>query len=190
MEHYLQFREVVPLQEPAGHGRAAPSRASVRLAEGRLKYDAKEFATKQLASSTLPDVTKRRLAESLAGNPPATQSGQLDRQAFATRIAEAVKAETKWFEQVKLTGIAAPASAAGQRLQDVPRQPAGNLRESFAAIFAGDPNGAALAEAAARGRNDEPATGATVEERMLEGFKILFGGNTKLAESAARGRAW
>lgn len=73
---------------------------NARLQEALLLRDAKDFVTGQLAASTLPDVTKRRLAESLSNNPPVDQEGKLDKAAYATRIAEAVTAETDYLQQV------------------------------------------------------------------------------------------
>lgn len=73
---------------------------NARLQEAILLRDAKDFVTSQLATSTLPDVTKRRLAESLSNNPPVDQAGQLDKPAYTARIAEAITAETEYLQQV------------------------------------------------------------------------------------------
>lgn len=73
---------------------------NARLQEALLLRDAREYVTGLLAESTLPDVTKRRLAESLTSNPPLDQAGQLDKTAYATRIHEAIQAETSYLQQV------------------------------------------------------------------------------------------
>lgn len=75
--------------------------SNARLAEALALRDAKDMVKEALAATTLPEVTKSRLVESLAKNPP-MKDGGLDREAFATSIKEAVKAEIQYLE--KLTG--------------------------------------------------------------------------------------
>lgn len=72
---------------------------NARLSEALLLRDARDYVAGQLATSTLPDVTKARLAESLATNPPVA-GGALDKAAYAARIQEAVKAETEYLQKV------------------------------------------------------------------------------------------
>lgn len=72
---------------------------NARLQEALLLRDARDYVATQLATSTLPDVTKVRLAESLATNPP-VKDGVMDKAAYAARIQEAVKAETEYLQKV------------------------------------------------------------------------------------------
>jgi len=96
---------------------------NARLQEALLLRDARDFVSTHIAGSTLPDVTKSRLVESLVQNPPIAQ-GQLDRDAYATRIDEAVKTETEYLQQVsgygsgRITGMGS-ASQQGGGYQDV-----------------------------------------------------------------------
>lgn len=98
--------------------RAAQQDAELaRLRETALLREARDLAVAQLRMADLPDVTKGRLAEALAKNPPVTE-GALDRAAFAAAIDEAVKAEAAYLAQVSQTGAirgmgsAAPDAAA------------------------------------------------------------------------------
>lgn len=68
-----------------------------RLKEGQLLRDARDFVREKVAGATVPDVTKLRLIETLSGNPPA-KDGVLDREAFATKITEAIATETKYLQ--------------------------------------------------------------------------------------------
>lgn len=66
-----------------------------RLRESMLLRDAKDFVRQAIAAANVPDVTKQRLVESLSINPP-VKDGQIDSDAYATRIAEAIKAEVDY----------------------------------------------------------------------------------------------
>lgn len=83
-----------------------------RMREANLLRDAREFATAQLAKVELPDVTRGRLAESLAKNPP-VRDGALDREGFAAAITEAAKAEATYLAEAtgggRVRGMGAPA---------------------------------------------------------------------------------
>lgn len=72
---------------------------NARLQEALILRDAKDFVSAALAKSTLPEVTRQRLAESLSANPPVA-NGALDKAAYTTRIAEALQAETAYLQQV------------------------------------------------------------------------------------------
>lgn len=72
---------------------------NARLSEALTLRDATEFVRQTLNESTLPDVTKGRLVEALAANPP-IKDGVLDEEVYATRIAEAVATETTYLQQV------------------------------------------------------------------------------------------
>lgn len=72
---------------------------NARFREALLLRDAREFVRTELGRETIPDITKARLVEALAVNPPVTQTGELDRAGFATRVSEAVKAEVAYLTQ-------------------------------------------------------------------------------------------
>lgn len=72
-----------------------------RFQEAKILSDAKEAVAEALKPvTTLPDITKTRLQESVAFNPPVTADGQLDKAKLATNLEEAVKAEVQY-----ITGI-------------------------------------------------------------------------------------
>jgi hypothetical protein len=81
---------------------------NARLQEVLLLREAKDLAGAALAKSSLPEVTKRRLIESLAKAAP-VKDGKLDKEAFAAAIAEAVTAEVKYLTEAaglgKITGL-------------------------------------------------------------------------------------
>lgn len=73
---------------------------NARMSVAMAIRDAKDMIREALGSlMSLPDVTKTRLVESLAKNPP-MKDGALDRDMFKTAIEEAVKAEVKYLETV------------------------------------------------------------------------------------------
>lgn len=72
---------------------------NARLREAIILRDAKDYVRQAVATANVPDVTKARLVESLSANPP-VKDGQLDTDAYANRIAEAVKAEVAYLTQV------------------------------------------------------------------------------------------
>lgn len=78
---------------------AALTAQNARLTEGLILREAKEVAVAELAKTTLPFVTKARLATALAANPPVAE-GALDKATFATQIAEAIADETAYLQQV------------------------------------------------------------------------------------------
>lgn len=93
---------MAPLQTQLGETRTALEAATTentRLREGLVLRDAREFATSQLAASQLPDMTKARLVERLAANPP-VKDGALDRDAFKAVIETAVKEEADYLSRV------------------------------------------------------------------------------------------
>lgn len=72
---------------------------NARLSEQLAIRDAKDMVERALEKVSIPDVTKNRLVEQLAMNPP-MKDGLLDKETFAATIAEAVKTETKYLESV------------------------------------------------------------------------------------------
>jgi len=80
-----------------------------REREQRLLREARDHVGLALLDDQvkLPDVTKARLLESLAGvaaTPPVTGDGQLDRATLSTRVAEAVKAEQTYLASLGESG--------------------------------------------------------------------------------------
>ena len=94
--------------------KAALLQENARLVERLLLGEARGVVAEALGKADLPDVTKARLAEALAKNPPA-KDGKLDAEAFATRIAEAIKAEQEYIGKIvgagRITGMGGGAPA-------------------------------------------------------------------------------
>ena len=116
-----------------------------RMQETAVLSEAVSVATEALGKvEQLPEAAQKRLVETLSKAPPLTD-GKLDRDAFATAIEEAAKAEVAYFADVmqsgKIIGMGGggPDSKAHQE----------SLKESFTVILGGDE---ALAESAAKGR--------------------------------------
>ena len=111
---------------------------NARLREAMLLNQARDYVAGQLATSTLPDITKRRLAESLAGNPPVGQDGKLDTGAYAARIQEAIKQETEYLQQVagygsgRIQGMGGTGQPANSQFDEAATQK--RLAESFALL--------------------------------------------------------
>src|SRR5690606_21715705 len=84
-----------------------------RLREATILREAREFVAASLPAD-LPQLTRTRLVESLAKNPP-TKDGALDQEAFATQITEAVKAEVDYLASITGSGHI---RGMGQRLQE------------------------------------------------------------------------
>ncbi|HYI67140.1 MAG TPA: hypothetical protein VEW95_09470 [Candidatus Limnocylindrales bacterium] len=75
-----------------------------RLREGQLFREARDVATAAIERYDIPDVTRARLVESLAKNPPVVEETKaLDVAAFTTRCTEAVTAEVEYL--AKAAGI-------------------------------------------------------------------------------------
>lgn len=106
-----------------------------RLREAMIVRDARDAVRESLAGALVPDVTKARLLEQLAANPPVAD-GNLDRVALATRVAEAVKAEQDYLVQAagygsgRVQGMGASAAAPAAK----PEEQAAKMREAFAAL--------------------------------------------------------
>lgn len=123
---------------------------NARMQEALALRDARDMVREALSASTLPDVTKARLIESLSANPP-MKDGSLDSATLKTRIEEAVKAEVKYLEQVvgagRIRGLGESAAnndedeAGTSKIEDA-------LIESFKALGLSE----AGAKIAARGR--------------------------------------
>lgn len=117
---------------------------NARLREGLLLREGAEFVAAQLASSTLPQVTRERLASQLIVNLP-LNGGVLDKAVFTQRIAEAVKAETDYLAQVagygagKIAGMGSPVTA--QKDDDSAKR----LQESLQALGLSEKSAAGVA---------------------------------------------
>jgi len=117
-----------------------------RMREAALLRDAQEFAIAQLRSVELPGVTRARLAESLAKNPP-IKDGALDREAFGTAVTEAAKAEAAYL--VAATGGAA---IRGMGASEQPTLTEADATARLATAFTAIGLSKELAERAAAGR--------------------------------------
>ena len=72
---------------------------NARLSEALILQGARDYVREQLAGANVPEMTRARLQESLSANPIIVD-GALDREAYAARIAEAVKAEVEYLTTV------------------------------------------------------------------------------------------
>lgn len=86
--------------------RDAERAKTARLQEAVILREARDVATEALAKvDTLPEVTRVRLLEQVSRDPSAhIKEGALDRPAFATAIAEAVKAEARYLADLTGSG--------------------------------------------------------------------------------------
>jgi hypothetical protein len=76
-----------------------------RLTEAGILREAKDAVAEALRPvSNLPDITKARLTESAAFNPPLTSDGQLDKPALMKNLEESVKAEAKYLSEATGSG--------------------------------------------------------------------------------------
>lgn len=102
-----------------------------RLEEALILRDARDFLRAELAHVELPDMTRRRIAESLAANPPA-KDGALDRVALKLMLDDAVKSETTYLVEVagygRVAGMGAPSDPAASD----PAKVEASLTEAFA----------------------------------------------------------
>lgn len=121
-----------------------------RLRESMLLRDAKDFVRQAVATANVPDVTKARLVESLSVNPP-VKDGQLDTDAYATRIAEAVKAEVEYLTKAAGYGSGRIEGMGGSQAQTAeykPEEVQAKMAEAFQRLGLNE----AAAKSAAIGR--------------------------------------
>lgn len=95
---------------------AAVEQQNARLLEALLLREAREFVRSQLATVTLPEMTKGRLLEALT-LAPTIVDGKLDTVAYAQRVKDAVAAETAY--------LAEAAGWGNGRIQDMGGAPSG-----------------------------------------------------------------
>lgn len=98
-EEKVNMTEVEKQLKEAQDRLAQVEQQNARLQEALLRSQAADIVAAELRRCSLPDVTKVRLADSLAGNPP-IKDGAIDQTAYATQIAEAVKAESEYLASV------------------------------------------------------------------------------------------
>lgn len=118
-----------------------------RLKEVNVLRDAEAFVAARLRSVDLPDMTRARIAEALAKNPP-SKDGVLDREALAIALDEAVTRETAYLVEVagygRVAGMGAPTP--------VDANDPVKLQESLTEAFAGLGLSPEAAKLAAQGR--------------------------------------
>ncbi|MCH7945458.1 MAG: hypothetical protein IIC73_05505 [Armatimonadetes bacterium] len=139
-------KELVDLKE----SQAKQTTELARLQETEVLREAVTVATEALGKvEHLPEITQKRLVESLSKNPPVLKdgekSGKLDRDAFATAIEEAAKSEIAYLASLTESGKIAGMGEVGETDSEANLK---SLEESFTAIM-GDPE---LGKAAAKGR--------------------------------------
>lgn len=70
-----------------------------RERDARIVQEARTVITTTLATTALPEITRNRLVEALAGNPPVTD-GALDVEALKTKVTEAAAAEVAYIASI------------------------------------------------------------------------------------------
>lgn len=92
----MDAAELKKLQESVAASNARALKANQRLA----LMEARDVATKKLATVRLPDATKQRLVERLTPMAPMTIEGELDTKAFDTLIEAEVKDEAAYLARL------------------------------------------------------------------------------------------
>lgn len=77
---------------------------NAKLKEAQVLQRAKGFVGEKLAKQDIPDMTRARIADGLAMNPP-VKDGELDEKALEEAITEAVKGEVKYLADMGLGSI-------------------------------------------------------------------------------------
>ena len=96
-------QEIQSLREAAAKADRLETEVA-RMKERNLVADATAYATRSISDAGLPDVTKKRLIESLAKNPPATDKGDLDVAKFTALIETTVKEESAYLAEATNSG--------------------------------------------------------------------------------------
>ena len=84
---------------------------NARLKEALLLVEARTFVEKKVKASTLPEISKTRVAEALAKDPVVTD-GKIDETAYAAKIEAAIKSEAEYLANLgagKVSGMGAGA---------------------------------------------------------------------------------
>lgn len=95
LEEVAQMDKLQELQEANAKLQSQLDEANARALEALILREAKDHVNAVLAKSDLPAITRTRLAKNLAEAAP-VKDGVLDKAAFETQIAEAVKAEVQY----------------------------------------------------------------------------------------------
>jgi hypothetical protein len=104
-----------------------------RLREMLILREARDAVRELLRGVELPDVTRVRLAEMLAANPP-VKDGALDREAVQARVSEAVKAEQAYLAQVTGWGSGRVVGMGGGSTELKPEELQADLAAAFGAL--------------------------------------------------------
>lgn len=89
---------------------------NARLKEALLLVEARTFVEAKVKASTLPEISKTRVAEALAKDP-VVKDGKIDETAYAAKIEAAIKSEAEYLANLgagKVSGMGAGAPAGGQ----------------------------------------------------------------------------
>lgn len=95
---------------------------AARLREGALLREARDVVATALAKvENLPDITRDRLLETIAKNPP-TADGKLDAATLETQVSEAVRAEVEYLAKVtgsgRITGMGGAGSTSDAAVKE------------------------------------------------------------------------
>ena len=121
-----------------------------RFKEAAVLAKAKDVVSEALAKQDIPEMTKARLVESIAKNPP-IKDGELDEDAFKAAIEEAVKAEMAYLTE--LAGAGAIRGMGGTPADSEVDK--ASLKESWIALY--------------RSRGDTLEMATLLAERAMEG---------------------
>jgi hypothetical protein len=120
---------------------------NARQGDALILREASDLTRDALGKANLPEATRARLMESLPKAAP-VKDGVLDKEAYLTQIAEAVKAEVKYLTEVaglgKITGLGE--SDAGDAADEA------NVEEALVQAFRGIGLSESAAKIAAQGR--------------------------------------
>lgn len=138
MEDEMELKELQEKVATLQTGNDTLAAENARLQEALILREARDVVGVVLAKSCLPEVTRTRLAESLAKAAP-VKDGKLDKEAFALLIAETVKAEVKYLTETlglgKIKGLGDPSTGSGQwSVEEDDEKLQESLEKSFKAI--------------------------------------------------------
>jgi hypothetical protein len=142
----LQEADMTELEE-AKAALAQMEQENARLREGAILREARDVVSSALAKIEMPGITRARLVEAALVNPP-IKEGALDKEALATRVQEAAKAELTYlagaagYGSGQIVGLGESAAAGREGSEDEALKQLGEafqdmgLSESRAAIAA------------------------------------------------------
>lgn len=121
---------------------------AARYREADIIREARDVATETVRGAGVPDLTKARIVESMAKNPP-VKDDKLDKEALVASIEEAIKSEAEYLAKVvgagRVTGL-------GKAEPIADEADARKIQESLGAAFRGLGLSESQAKAAAQGR--------------------------------------